>query len=478
MKPVPSPVPTVPRPTRVRYGVLAFACVLSMVTYLDRVCFGQVAGYIQAELQLSESQVGWLFFAFAFAYAVFEIPSGLLGDLYGPRKTLIRIVLWWSLFTALTGAIFPTPSFLWVAFTAMLVVRFLFGMGEAGAYPNIARAFYNWFPFSERGSAQGAVWMAGRFAGGVTSFVVLALVFRTPAPEPPPSADAAGLVVGAPIALVRWTVVHWRHMFYIFGGVGVVWCVAFWWWYRDRPEDHPQVNAAELAHIRSAHAGEGAARAPSHANVPWFRLLTSGNLWLLWLMYFCASYGWYFNITWLPKYLTFRYGVTEETYGFWSVSLMRGAPLLLGSLACLVGGLLTDSFIRRTGNRKLGRRVFGVVGHGVCALCYFLALLAGSPWLFVLAIALAAFWNDLTMGSAWASCLDVGRRYSGVVSGCMNTVGNLGGAAAGILTGWALDLWGKELGWEINFISYGVVYLAAMCLWLRFDATQAITEDH
>src|SRR5262249_30686399 len=148
----------------------------------------------------------------------------------------------------------------------------------------------------------------------------------------------------------------------------------------------------------------------------------------LYLMYFCSSYGWYFNITYLPKYLKFAFGATQETYGFWAMSLLLGAPLLLGASACLVGGLLTDWFIRRTGDRKWGRRLFGVLGHGVCALCYFLSMLAGNAWLFVLAISLAAFWNDLTMGSSWASCLDIGRRYSGVVSGCMNTVGNLGGA--------------------------------------------------
>src|SRR5262249_53252717 len=144
----------------------------------------------------------------------------------------------------------------------------------------------------------------------------------------------------------------------------------------------------------------------SHSNVPWRRMATSVNLWALCLMYFCGAYGWYFNITWLPKYLKEHFRVTADSHGFWTVSLLTGAPLLLGSLACLVGGLLTDWFIRRTGNRKWGRRLFGVIGHGVCALCWFLTLAAGTPYLFVLFVALAAFWNDLTMGSAWASCLD------------------------------------------------------------------------
>src|SRR5436853_3463528 len=146
------------RPTKVRYGVLGFACALSMITYLDRVCFGTVAGNVQSEFGLTETEKGLLFSAFAFAYAIFEVPSGWLGDRYGARKTLIRIVLWWSIFTALTGTIYPTPGST-LAFGLLFAVRFLFGIGEAGAYPNIARAFHNWFPYQERGSAKGSAWM-------------------------------------------------------------------------------------------------------------------------------------------------------------------------------------------------------------------------------------------------------------------------------------------------------------------------------
>src|SRR5436853_2391097 len=146
------------RPTKVRFGVLGFACALSMITYLDRVCFGTVAPYIQREFGLSDSRLGLLFTAFALAYAAFEVPTGWLGDMFGARRTLIRIVLWWSAFTALTGAVYPTPARPWLAFWALLSVRFLFGVGEAGAYPNISRAFASWFPFGERGFAQGAVW--------------------------------------------------------------------------------------------------------------------------------------------------------------------------------------------------------------------------------------------------------------------------------------------------------------------------------
>lgn len=458
------------RPTRVRYGVLGFACVLSIITYLDRVCFGSVASHIQSEFGLTNGELGYLFTAFALAYACFEVPSGWLGDVFGPRRTLIRIVLWWSCFTALTGLIWPFhlhlggPWYLWpgrelrlaiTGFGALLVVQFLFGAGEAGAYPNISRAFHNWFPFSERGSAQGAVWMAGRFGGGITPLVVLALVYDG----------------------------HWRHIFWMLGSLGAVWCLFFWWWFRDRPEEHPSVNEGELRVIRGERTKIAAIHfeppkpALGHSQVPWRKLLSNRNLWLLCAMYSCGSFGWYFNITWLPKYLKEEHRVSQANHGFWTVSLLTGAPLLLGSMACLIGGLLTDWFIRRTGNRKWGRRLFGVVGHGTCAICWFLSLTASSPEVFVLFVALAAFWNDLTMGAAWASCLDIGRKYSGIVSGCMNTIGNLGGALAGTVSGQVLEHFGPKRGWPINLCAFGTVYVVAALLWLRFDATKPVVEE-
>src|SRR5262245_41773865 len=446
--------PLVESPTRVRYGVLGFACSLSMITYLDRVCFGSVAGYIQTEFDLDNAQKGWLFSAFALAYAAFEVPSGWLGDVFGPRRTLIRIVIWWSVFTALTGMIFPSDVWPWFGFTALLAVRFFFGMGEAGAYPNIARAFHNWFPFGERAFSQGAVWMAGRFAGGVTPLIVLALMTE--------SHDSA---TGA-------TTVHWRHMFWIFGSIGVLWCILFWWWFRDRPEQNASVNQAELELIRSASPPEAA-----HFAVPWRRLLTNGNLWVLCMMYFCAAYGWYLNITFLPGLLKDHFHLSSgEKWSaeFWQFSLLTGLPLLLGSVACLFGGLLSDAFIRRTGDRKWGRRLFGVVGHSLCALCYFLSIFANNPWLFALAVAMAAFCNDITMGAAWASCLDIGGRYSGIVAGCMNTIGNLGGFAAGFLTGAILDQAGIDTGLTINLVIFGSAYVAATMLWLCFDSTKPV----
>jgi MFS family permease len=473
---------SVDRPTSVRFGVLGFACALSMITYLDRVCFGSAMPYLKDVLGLqSTGDLKWAVTAFAFAYAAFEIPSGWLGDVYGPRNVLIRIVLWWSVFTALTGLIGWSVAGLTVGLGMLILIRFLFGMGEAGAYPNITRALHNWFPFQERAVAQGAVWMAGRMMGGLTPIVWLMLVEKIE--------------------------LSWRSAFWIFGGLGTVWCVAFGMWFRNRPEEKDTVNAAELDLIRGPAAQTAAAiregeppivphHEDSHAGVPWLKLASDLNLWTLCAMYFCAAYGWYFNITYLHAFLEEQYNVDPKSV---VGAIYKGGPLWLGALACLAGGFFSDLFIRRTGNLKMARRLFGVCGHGLCALCYFSALASNSAFTFFLAISLAAFFNDMTMGPAWACCQDIGKKYAAIVAGAMNTIGNLGGAVAGWVTGTLLqnsleahaaslniavaDLTavqkaeGLAPGYTINFISFGVVYLLAALLWLRVDATKPVAQQ-
>jgi ACS family glucarate transporter-like MFS transporter len=463
----PSP-PPLETPTRIRFGVLGFACSLSMITYLDRVCFGTAVSSLVKDLGLqSEADLKWAIFAFAFAYATFEVPSGWLGDVYGPRNVLLRIVLWWSVFTALTGLVGLSIGGLTVGLGALVTIRFLFGMGEAGAYPNITRALHNWFPYVERGVAQGAVWMSGRLMGGLTPMIWVILVER--------------LQIGT-----------WRHAFAIFGGVGLIWCLFFAAWFRNRPSEKPEVNDAERALIGAERHGEEG----GHAGVPWGKLFSSVNLWALCLMYFCAAYGWYFNITYLHRFLETEYDVKPDSI---LGAIYKGGPLWLGAIGCLLGGWMTDRYIRKTGNRKWGRRLFGIMGHSLCALCYLACLITPDAFTFFLAISLAAFFNDLTMGPAWATCQDIGRRYAAIVAGCMNTIGNLGGAAAGWVTGTILeanlDAYAADLGvsvnslspaqkaagllpgYHLNFLSFAFVYAVAVFLWLRIDATQPVAVD-
>jgi MFS family permease len=396
-------------PTCIRYGVLGFACALAMVTYLDRASIGSAQGQLRDALGLQS--IGDLTFAlsaFNFAYAIFEVPTGWLGDVFGPRRTLIRIVLWWSFFTVLTGlAGLKIAGITFVNLVVLAVIRFLFGMGEAGAYPNITRALHNWFPLKERGFAQGWIWLCSRLMGGLTPLVWMVIVERCQ--------------------------LSWRLAFAGFGILGVLWCVAFALWFRNRPEEHPSANDAERALIR---AGAPHDADQAHAGVPWGKVVRSRTLWALCLMYACTSYGWYFSLFYLPAYLEEQHGVLrDDTLG----SLYKGGPLILGAAGCLLGGWGTDTLLRRSGSRVWSRRLFGIVGQGLCVPCYLYCLIAPNAWTFALSLSLAGFFNDLSMGSSWAACQDIGKQYAAIVAGCMNTIGNLGGAAATLFTGLILS---------------------------------------
>ncbi len=455
-------------PTRVRYVVLVFAAALAVITYLDRVCLSCGQTHVIEDLGLtSEADLKYVFAAFALAYSLFEVPSSWLGDVFGPRSVLIRIVLWWSFCTAAIGVIglrvgnyvlgeFSVAGVVIPAVWTLTAIQFLFGMGESGAFPNITRALHNWFPFQERGRAQGMVWMSARLMGGLTPLVWAVLV------------EGAGFLNGKPI-------LDWRSAFWAFGALGIVWCTFFSLWFRNRPEEKSSVNAAELELINQSAAESQA----GHAQVPWGRLVSSGNLWTLCIMYFCQSYGWWFYITYLPKYLEARYDVgASSTLG----AIYKGGPLWMGAIGCLLGGYLTDWYIRRTGNRRLGRRVCGAFGHGMCAICLLLCPLAPTAFWFFLAIAFAGFSADLTMGSSWASCQDIGRRHAAIVAGSMNMIGNFAGVIAACVTGYILDFAeaagvGKLYGYRLNFLVFAAMYVVGVVCWLRFDSTKPVFPE-
>ena len=477
------------RPTRVRYIVLAFAASLSMLTYLDRVCISSGQSEMIRDLGLrDEADFKWVFSAFALAYALFEVPTGWLGDVFGPRKTLIRIVLWWSFFTALTGVIgLHWGGYVLGTVWVLVVVRFLFGMGEAGSYPNLTRALHNWFPFQERGMAQGTMWMSGRLMGGLTPIVWTLLVTGI--------AYESTKLASGDVQVTSWVVpplLHWRATFGLFGLIGIVWCILFARWFRDRPEQKSSVNAAELALIRTSSA-EAAA---GHARVPWLKIIRSRNLWYLCIMYACQAYGWYFYITYLPRFLETQYEVSGTSF---VGAVYKGGPLWMGAIGCLLGGFLTDWFIRRTGNRKLGRRLFGIIGHSGCIVCFLLCPFAPTAFWFFLAISLAGFSADITMASSWSLCQDIGRRYAAIIAGCMNMIGNLGGTLGAVVSGSVLDL-GKYLqarelglavdelsaaektaglltGYQINFLVFAAVHVIGVICWCLVDSTKPVVPD-
>lgn len=434
-------------------------CLLAMITYMDRAANGSAKKAIMEDLNAGgssyeEKDFFLVLMAFQLAYALFEIPSGWLGDTRGPRATLLRVVVWWSAFVALTGFVGTDHLGIYLGFGALVLIQFLFGVGEAGAFPNIAKSLYNWFPASQRGFAKSIIWMAARFMGGLTPLIWVLLT------DP----DLGGL--------------NWRGAMWLFAGIAFVWCIVFYFFFRNKPKEHPGVNEAERELI-----DVGRIETKGPVRVPWGKLLRSRNLWAICGMYIVTNYCWYFLMYNLP-------GAMKEEFKDWNgttggrclVALLSGCPLLIGMFGCLTGGLLSDRYIRRTGDRKWGRRLFGMIGYGGAGLCYFAAAgvkLADPNNLFLFAgcLILMGFMNDLIMAPAWAVCQDIGRDYAATVSGAMNMVGNLcGGVATLFVTGVILKSNPGTNGMLICFTMYGIVYFLGIGLWALIDPTKPIAE--
>ena len=449
-----------PRPTRYRYVVLALLCALAMITYMDRAANGSAKTAIMKDLNANGSSYTvddffYVLMAFQLAYALFEVPSGFLGDTFGPRSTLLRVVLWWTAFVALTAFTGLTlPGGLYFGFLTLITVQFLFGVGEAGAFPNISKALYNWFPASQRGTAKSVVWMSARFMGGLTPVLWVLLV------------EIGGAT--------------WREAMALFAAAAALWCVVFALVFRNTPAESRNVNDAELASIYA-----GRVEAQVKVVVPWAKLLRSRNLWALCGMYVVTNFCWYFLMYDLPTRMKAEFGhLNTSSVGKIQLALLSGAPLLVGMFGCLAGGFFSDWFIRTTGNRKWGRRIPGMVGYGMAGVCYTAATLARvydehNVWLFAGLLIAMGFFNDLIMAPAWATAQDVGREYAATVSGAMNMVGNLVGAVSGIFfTGTVLKHF-KEAGDEtqgviVLFTTYTLVYFVGVVLWLLIDASKPI----
>jgi MFS family permease len=461
-----------PAPTRARYWVILFAITLAIIQYIDRVCISQAAPDISADLGLSTQQMGYVFSAFTLAYALFEIPTGWLGDKVGPRKVLLRVVLWWSFFTAATG-------WAW-NYVSLVVARFLFGAGEAGCFPNLTKAFSTWLPTRDRTRAQALMWMGARWGGA-----------------------SAPLLVVAVMAFVSW-----RVAFMVFALLGVVWAIIFWMWFRDNPRDHRSVNSAELELLK-----ENEQNVHGHGDVPWGKLATRPVVWLLGAQYFCLSYGWYFYVTWLPTYLKDARGMDIKTNAVmkWLAGLLEGAlspettlkvlaaalagiPLLFGGIGSFVAGVISSRLIvgqassLSPGSAQTGRmpvplarrvtrvrRTFGFVGLTGAAALLMTSFYIRDPLLAMLSMGLASFFNDTTLPGSWATCMDVGGKYAGTVSGSMNMLGNFGGMAGPIVVGYVLAWTNRD--WQLAFaISAGVYFLGALC-WLFIDPVTPLEQE-
>jgi MFS family permease len=412
---------SVETPSRVRYWVIVFAVALAVVTYIDRVSISFAAPAISHDLGLDSVQMGWVLFAFACAYAMFEIPGGYLGDRMGPRSVLMRIVLWWSFFTAATG-------WAW-SYSSLLVTRFLFGAGEAGCFPNLTKAFTVWLPERERVRAQSITWMAARWGGAFTPPLVLWVMNR----------------------------IGWRHAFEVFGGIGCIWAVVFYRWYRNDPLENPKLNEGERELLRHS-----AANASGHGDVPWGKFVSSSRVWLLCAQYFCLSYGWYFYITWLPTYLK-----EGRHLNLTNMALFGILPLLFGGLGNPASVFIASRMLPRLHSIRQTRRFMAYIGFTGAAGFLIFSTRVNDPLMAVVAIAMASFCNDLVMPGAWASAMDIGGKHAGSLSGAMNMCGNFGGALCPVVIGYILR-WTHQ-DWNLTFYVSAAVYLMGILCWRFLD---------
>lgn len=415
-------------PTRVRYRVIGLTVGLAMVTYLDRACIATLAPEIMRDLSLSKEQMSWVYSAFALAYGAFEIPTAWWADRQGTRRVLTRIVLWWSAFTVATAAA--------SGFFVLVAIRFLFGIGEAGAWPCVARTFSHWVPLAQRGRVQGIFFSGAHLAGGLTPMIALAL---------------SG-------------VVGWRGVFVVFGLVGVVWAFVWYRWFRDEPAQHPEVNQAEVALIAAGRVkGEDGHESWAY----WKRLFGHRNTLPLCLAYIPNSCAFYFCITWLPTYLREKHGFASVSLGFFA-----GLPLILAVIGDLFGGAATDWANRRFGLRW-GRAGVSGLGNTLAGIAMIGAALVPHPVAAIALISLAVSATMFTLGATWGTCLDIGGRHVGVVSAAMNTAGQVGSFFSPLMVTYLLKRSGD---WNTPVLAIGGLFLAGALCWAFIDPRQRVFE--
>jgi len=420
-----------------RWYILGLLCLMYLITYLDRVNISTAAPEIRKEFGFDVVTMAWIFSAFGWSYALFQVPGGWLSDRFGARPVLAGIVTYWSAMTAATAAASGVASF--------FVVRFLFGVGEAGAFPGATRAMQLWYTRQERGFAQGFTHSASRL----------------------------GAAIAPPFVVLIMTPLGWRPVFYISGLIGLVW--AAWWYlsYRNLPEEHGMVNRAELAHIRGVSAtGEinQAVMETGAASVPWGTLLRSPNMWAIMCAYFTYVYCLYIFLAWLPSYLVDARGFTLLKVGF-----LASLPLFAGVIGDTVGGVATDWLLKKTGSAKIARRSVAIVGMLGCVVFIVPAALAEDAYTAVYCLTGAGFFLECTIGPSWAVPMDTGGKYAGTVSGMMNMAGNIGGALSPLVFGYLA----QYLDWRAPFIVAAALLVIGAAIWAFWlDPDRSVVEPH
>jgi ACS family glucarate transporter-like MFS transporter len=411
-----------------RYILVTGTFILSLLLYIDRACISVAKDPIAQTLGLSDSQMGWVLSIFALGYSIFQTPAGYLIDRFGPRRMLTAIVAFWSVFTAVTGAAWN--------FISLMIIRFLFGAGEAGAFPGAARAFFSWIPLKERGIVQGINFSGSRL-GAAFALPAIALLIQT---------------------------VGWRHSFMIQGSVVFSWAILWYIFFRDLPEKHKGVPGAEKSFIIENRQKTGSATGVVKT-ITAGQLLGSRNMWLAMGQYFGSNFTFFFCLTWLLPHLKSKYSLDLVEAGMYA-----SAPLIFGAIGNWVSGFLVD-YIYKKGHWTMSRRLPAIIGFSLVVVGMTASVYQQNITGSIIFLSLAVFGADMTLSPSWSFCIDIGKSHSGTVSGTMNMAGNIGSFVTALAFPYLKEWTGSVV--PFFFTGAALALLSIIC-WIKMDATREI----
>jgi MFS transporter, ACS family, glucarate transporter len=409
--------------------ILVFSTfLLTVLLYIDRACISAAKEDITRDLNFDLTDFGWVMAMFTLGYALFQTPSGKLADSRGPRTVISAIVALWSVLTALTGAAWN--------FVTMLIIRFLFGAGESGAFPSLAKVVFNWFPIRERGIVQGINFSGSR----------LGAAFALP--------------------LVAWmlTRMGWRWTFVIFGCIGLVCSLLWYGLFRNKPEASKTITSEEKEYILATRQQPSSSEKVS---LPFGRIVSDRNMWMNMIQYICSNFTFYFTLTWMYPYLKERFALGGIEAGFYAM-----APLVGGAMGNWFSGILVDAIYRR-GKARLSRRLPAIIGFILAGLGIIMMSMSDSAHVSIIFLTISIFGADMTLSPSWAFCIDIGKENAGAVSGTMNMAGNLGAFVTIIAFPYLLEWTGSH---ETFFYVCATLSVAAIIMWLFMDPDKPIEK--
>ncbi len=441
---------TAEAPTNVRYMMILLATLVAVLLYLDRICMSIAATSVMEDLSIDKQKLDWLLGAFFWTYALGQVPAGWLADRFGARWMLAAYIVLWSLSTALMGLAY--------SIVILYSLRLSTGLFEAGAYPVAAGIIKRWVPLEIRGLASSVVAVGGRIGGALAPILTIQLMLwwsfggdYWSLPE-----DAKALATS------------WRPVMILYGVAGIGVAVIFAYYFRDWPEQHPKVNAAEVQLIRRSDPPQSL-KASAVGAPPIVEMISSFPMWMNCFVQFSANLAWAFLVTSMPMYLSEVHGSSQKSQGW-----LQSLPLFAGIFGLLLGGMFTDFFTRTLGMRW-GRSVTMCASRVIVGLAFVGCLVVDNPLAAALCLTLVGFATDLGTGAVWAFGQDVGGRHVGSVVGWGNMWGNFGAALSPVLLGIIVRTFTDPTdGWQAAFLALALLQVLAAIAALGVNASRPL----